>query len=75
MYDVLYVVCTNCSFLRAYSSRGSSMPAPEACPQCGGELLQRSGDGRFPPAYVSRVRFDLFATPELGQPPRPPNAA
>ena len=27
--------------------------------------MHRNTSGRFPPAYVSRVRLDLMATPEL----------
>ena len=65
------MVCTTCSFLRAYSSQASKTAGPEECPQCGGELLYRSQEGRFPPAYVSRVRLDLFATPELESHPQP----
>jgi hypothetical protein len=68
---VLYAVCTNCSFLRAYSSKGDALPAPEACPACGGELMLRQSEGRFPPTYVSRVRFELMATPELEQRSQP----
>jgi hypothetical protein len=62
---VLYAVCTRCSFLRAYSREGSSLPAPEVCPACGSELMLRKGFGRFPPTYVSRVSLELLATPEL----------
>jgi predicted RNA-binding Zn-ribbon protein involved in translation (DUF1610 family) len=62
---VLYAVCTSCSFLRAYSREGSSLPAPDRCPACGSELVLREGEGRFPPTYVSRVSLDLLATPEL----------
>jgi hypothetical protein len=65
LYAVLYVVCTHCSFLRAYSRAGSSLPPPEACPACGSDLVLRQGFGRFPPTYVSRVSLDLLATPEL----------
>jgi hypothetical protein len=68
---VLYVVCTNCSFLRAFSREGSSLPAPEACPACGNELMARQGAGRFPPTYVGRVSRDMLATPELPH-SRPP---
>jgi hypothetical protein len=33
-------------------------------------MLVHNSDNRFPPAYVSRVRLDLFATPVLTNPPR-----
>jgi hypothetical protein len=62
---VFYVVCSHCSFLRAYSREGSSLPAPDACPACGSELVLRKGFGRFPPTYVSRVSLELLATPKL----------
>jgi hypothetical protein len=68
---VLYAVCTNCSFLRAFSREGSSLPAPEACPACGAELVLRRREGRFPPTYVSRVSLSLLATPELTTPDTP----
>jgi hypothetical protein len=63
---VLYAVCTNCSFLRAFSREASAMPELEACPACGEELMIRRTEGRFPPAYVSRVGLQLLATPSLG---------
>ena len=28
---MLYVVCTSCSFLRAFSSAAESLPVPERC--------------------------------------------
>jgi predicted RNA-binding Zn-ribbon protein involved in translation (DUF1610 family) len=62
---MLYAVCTNCPFLRAFSREGSSLRPPDCCPACGEELIVRGRAGRFPPAYVGRVSLDLMATPEL----------
>jgi predicted RNA-binding Zn-ribbon protein involved in translation (DUF1610 family) len=69
--EVLYVVCTNCAFLRAFSRAGSSLAPPESCPACGEELIVREGDGRFPPTYVGRVSREMLATPELPRSRRP----
>lgn len=62
---VIYAVCTACPFLRAYSSAATDAGKLEACPACGAELVVREREGRFPPAYVSRVSRDLLAAPEL----------
>src|SRR5689334_3687376 len=62
---VIYAVCTACPFLRVYSSIATDAGRLEACPACGGELVVRERDGRFPPAYVSRVSRDVLAAPEL----------
>ena len=67
---MFYVVCTSCSFLRAYSIEASAQAAPEACPACGSELVMRGQDGRFPPTYVGRVSLELLATPELQSDPQ-----
>jgi hypothetical protein len=63
---LIYAVCTDCSFLRAYSRKAENTPPLEACPACGGELLIRESEGRFPPAYVSRIGLRLMAEPALG---------
>jgi hypothetical protein len=62
---MLYVVCTNCTFLRAYSRRAVGASAPADCPACGSELEVWRGAGRFPSAYVSKVSLELLATSEL----------
>jgi hypothetical protein len=62
---VIYAVCTECAFLRAYSSAATDAGRLDACPACGGELLIRQQEGRFPPAYVSRVSRELLGAPEL----------
>jgi hypothetical protein len=64
---LIYAVCTNCPFLRAYSTRAHDSGRLDACPACGGSLVERESAGRFPPAYVSRVSLDLLAAPELSQ--------
>jgi len=65
---VIYAVCTSCAFLRAYSTRAEDRGQLEKCPACGGELILRQKEGRFPPTYVSRVSLDLLDTPELESP-------
>jgi hypothetical protein len=68
---MLYAVCTQCSFLRAFSRRARDEPL-DACPACGGELVTREKAGRFQPTYVGRVALDLHAVPPLtgdGEPP------
>lgn len=63
---MLYAVCTSCAFLRAWGRDAEPSPViPKTCPACGGKLMVRRLDGRFPPVYVSRVALDLLATPEL----------
>jgi hypothetical protein len=62
---MLYVVCTSCPFLRAYSTRAGAASPPDACPACGSMLIARHGEGRFPSAYVSKVSLDLLAAPAL----------
>ncbi len=65
---MLYVVCTKCSFLRAFSQDAQPARAPESCPACGGEMLVRQKEGRFPPVYVSKASLELLATPTLEGP-------
>src|SRR4051794_1547176 len=62
---VIYAVCTECPFLRAYSSAADDAGRIDSCPACGSELLVRERDSRFPPAYVSRVSRELLGAPEL----------
>ena len=62
---VIYAVCTECAFLRAYSSAAADAGKLDACPACGAELVIRQTAGRFPPAYVSRVSRELLGAPEL----------
>ena len=62
---MFYVVCTSCTFLRAYSRRAGPARPPEACPVCGSSLIARQTGERFPSAYVSKVSLDLLAAPEL----------
>ena len=65
---VLYAVCTECAFLRVFSTRSQDRDVLEACPACGGELIVRKKADRFPPTYVSRVSLELLGTPELDSP-------
>lgn len=67
---MLYIVCTSCTFLRAYSRDAQGAEPPSACPACGSPLISRQGEGRFPSAYVSKVSLDLLAAPELGDAPQ-----
>jgi ssDNA-binding Zn-finger/Zn-ribbon topoisomerase 1 len=67
---MLYVVCTSCTFLRAYSRSAEAARPPKKCPACGSALISRQREGRFPSAYVSKVSLDLLAAPELGGEPR-----
>ena len=62
---MLYAVCTNCTFLRAFGRGGSAQEPPARCPACGGELMTRGVDERFQPTYLGRVSLDLHATPAL----------
>lgn len=61
---VVYAVCTDCAFMRAYGS-GAQLYVPERCPVCGGELVVPTREQRFPPAYVSRVSLNLLDSPAL----------
>jgi hypothetical protein len=62
---MLYAVCTNCTFLRAFGRDGSAQALPARCPACGGELMTRGSDERFQPTYLGRVSLELHATPSL----------
>ena len=63
---MFYIVCTSCTFLRAYSQGAEGAEPPTKCPACGSALISRQREGRFPSAYVSKVSLDLLAAPELG---------
>jgi len=63
---MFYIVCTSCTFLRAYSRGAEGAEPPTNCPACGSALISRKREGRFPSAYVSKVSLDLLASPELG---------
>jgi DNA-directed RNA polymerase subunit RPC12/RpoP len=62
---LIYAVCTNCSFLRAYSTNATDAERLEACPACGAPVIIREREERFPPTYVSRVSLDLWGQPEV----------
>ena len=62
---MFYSVCKQCTFLRAFSSRADSSPAPERCPACGGEMIDQAKAGRFQPTYVAKVALDLHSAPAL----------
>jgi hypothetical protein len=62
---MFYSVCKQCTFLRAFSSRAESAPAPERCPACGGEMIGQNKSGRFQPTYVAKVALDLHSSPAL----------
>jgi hypothetical protein len=59
-----YAICTECTFLRAFSARSDYQP-PATCPACGGELEVHDPMTRFPPAYLGRVSTELHAAPPL----------
>ena len=65
MRDMLYAVCTECTFLRAFTERARKSAVLTTCPVCGAELVQRQKPGRFQPTYVGRVSLDLHASPPL----------
>jgi hypothetical protein len=60
----VYVVCTECPFLRAYAEAAEA-GVPPACPDCGSEMVVREGSERFEPTYVSRVTRSLHDEPSL----------
>jgi hypothetical protein len=60
-----YVVCSNCTFLRAYSHAAGISRPPDACPACGSPVIVRDREDRFPSAYVSKVSLDLLSAPVL----------
>jgi hypothetical protein len=62
---MLYAVCTNCTFLRAFATDASVEAAPDRCPVCDSELMIRPKADRFQPTYLGRVSLDLHATPPL----------
>lgn len=64
---MLYAVCTNCTFLRAYGERATDAAPLENCPACGSELVIQGHAERFEPAYVGRVTLNLHAAPALGR--------
>ena len=66
---MLYVVCTQCTFLRAFSQRAGGTPPPERCPACGGSVVMQRKAGRFQPTYVGRVSLDLHSRPPLERSP------
>ena len=68
---MLYAVCTNCTFLRAFSRDGQSLQPPSRCPVCHSELMVRRSAGRFQPTYLGRVSLDLHSAPPLTS--RPPD--
>ena len=67
LYKMLYAVCTQCTFLRAYSQRAAKTAALDKCPLCGAEIVLQDRPARFEPTYVSRVSLDLHAAPPLGR--------
>jgi len=67
---MLYAVCTNCTFLRAFSREGEKVEPPARCPACDGELMIRRQAGRFQPTYLGRVSLDLHTTPALTSRPK-----
>jgi hypothetical protein len=74
--SMLYAVCTQCAFLRAYSRRARGVRPPECCPVCSAEVEVYNKAGRFQPTYVGRVSLDLHRAPMLergaGNPAVPP---
>jgi len=73
---MLFAVCTECAFLRAFSKRADDVRAPERCPACGGAIEIHGEAERFQPTYVGRVSLDLHRAPVLerggGNPPLRP---
>jgi hypothetical protein len=62
---MLYAVCTECTFLRAFSRRARKTAVLSTCPVCGAELVLQGKPARFQPTYVSRVSLELHAAPPL----------
>ena len=54
-----YAVCTECDFLRVRGAEAHEVQLPEACPNCGAELVIQDEQARFEPTYVSRVALSL----------------
>jgi len=73
---MLYAVCTNCAFLRVFSSGAHDTSPPERCPNCMSEVVTYDKTGRFQPTYIGRVSLDLHSAPALergaGNPAVPP---
>ena len=64
---MFYVVCTRCTFLRAFARDASPDAVPARCPVCDSEVMIHGTADRFQPTYVGRVSLDLHATPALDQ--------
>src|SRR3954469_20158795 len=62
---MFYVVCTACTFLRAYSRAAQGSDQLDHCPACGARLIKRGKPSRFEPTYVAKVAMDLHNAPEL----------
>jgi hypothetical protein len=62
---MLYAVCTDCAFLRAFGRDARRSALLERCPVCDGELVLQERGRRFEPTYVSRIALDLHAEPPL----------
>jgi hypothetical protein len=55
----VYVVCSECDFLRVRSERADGTTLPDSCPRCGSEVVAHDRHARFQPTYVSRVANSL----------------
>jgi hypothetical protein len=62
--DVVYAVCTDCTYLGAYGS-AAQFRVPDSCPVCGGDLVVPNREQRYPLTYVNRVSLNLLDTPAL----------
>ena len=62
---VVYVVCTQCEFLRVYGESRGAADLPDCCPRCDSELVVREREERFEPTYVNRVSRSLHRHPSL----------
>ena len=62
---MLYAVCTQCTFLRAFSRAAGAAPVPERCPVCHAEIVTHGETERFQPTYIGRISLDLHTAPTL----------
>ena len=55
----VYVVCSECDFLRVRAARADGVKLPDTCPRCGSAVVAHDHHQRFQPTYVSRVSNSL----------------
>ena len=55
----VYVVCSECDFLRVRAETADGVTLPDICPRCGSDVVAQDNHQRFQPTYVSRVANSL----------------